>query len=156
MLTFELLLRYIYLSHQNSRYYFNPYNYKLYPITTDQSFFTRIKEKLVIPKPYEKVIKSSLFDKRFDKNHRIVKNELLNSQNIIDKWQDYFPLDNKISSNVLLENEKLIFKNFEAHVKKEDYKIPLVYNEITKAQSESLMDHIYANTMIMVKFMYII
>jgi len=132
------------LYNQNSRYYFNPYNYKLYPITTDQSFFTPIKEKLVIPKPYEKVLKSFLFEKRFDENHRIVKNELLNSQNIIDKWQDYFPLDNKISSNVLIENEKIIFKDFEAHIKKKDNKTPLVYNKITKAQSESLMDHVYA------------
>ena len=133
------------LYHQNSRYYFNPYNLKLYPITTDQSFFSPIKEKFILPKPYEKIVSSDLFKTRFKENHKNVKKAILKSQVVIDKWQDYFPLDIKISSNVLLDNENIIFNNFHKFlIEKKESEKELKYNKIDEVLSKNLMDHIYA------------
>lgn len=133
------------LYNQNSRYYFNPYNLKLYPITTDQSFFSEIDSKVVIPKPYEKIIRHNDFEKNFEENFENVKNIIFNSQKIIDRWQNIFPLDSKISSNVLINNLSQIEENFNSFIDlNESSNKTLEFNNINEEQAESLLSHIHA------------
>lgn len=133
------------LYNQNSRYYFNPYNLKLYPITTDQSFFSEIDSKIVIPKPYEKIIRHNDFEKNFEENFENVKNIIFNSQKIIDRWQNIFPLDSKISSNVLINNLTQIEENFNSFIDiNESSNKTLEFNNINEEQAESLLSHIHA------------
>jgi hypothetical protein len=134
------------LFNQNSRYYFNPYNLKLHPITSDQSFFSPIREKLLIPKPYEKIIGNSLFNLNFEKNFKAVKSEISKSQEVINKWQDFFPLDSYISSEILKDNQNMISKNFRNYIINPDEtdKHKYAFNSISKEQSKFLYDHIFA------------
>jgi len=131
----------------NSRYYFNPYDLKIYPITTDQSNFSPFKDSLFIHKPYEKIINSPYFSNNYINNLETVESSLKKSQKILDKWQSYFPLDEKISTSVLEEN----IKYFNSHDKfKDNIQINLDpeinshSNKITKEQSKLLLDHIHA------------
>ena len=96
------------LLHNNSKYYFNPYDLKLHPITTDQSVFSLFNEGFNLPKPYEKVVYSPLFKSKFKYNLNKVKEEIINSDSIFHKWSMYFPLDNKIDSDILIKNSNLI------------------------------------------------
>lgn len=133
------------LFNQNSRYYFNPYNLKLYPITTDQLFFSDIKSKIKLPSPYEEIILTDLFEENFNENFNAVKATIFNSQEIIDRWQSFFPLDQKISSKALIKNQKLIQDNLYSLI---DMNIlsehTAQFNKISGEQAKSLMSHIYA------------
>lgn len=131
----------------NSRYYFNPYDLKIYPITTDQGHFSSFTNKLLIPKPYEKIVNSIDFYNSYYNNLKKIENSLQESQKILDKWQRYFPLDKKISTSVL-ENNVLYFdkfKNFENNILFElESEKKSFYDKITKEQSINLFDHISA------------
>jgi hypothetical protein len=133
------------LSYKNSKYYFNPYNLKLYPITTDQLFFSDIKGKLELPKPYEKIILTNAFKENFEENFALVKNAILNSQEIINKWQKVFPLDQKISFKSLIENQKLIEGDLYSVMKMDEVSDDTFqFNGINEEQAKSLMSHIFA------------
>ena len=132
------------LFNQNSRYYFNPYNLKLIPITTDQSFFSEINEKIQLPAPYERVILTKSFEERFDKNLQIVNKSLLRLPQIINKWQKYFPLDPLIETDVIYDNQKLIAKDFKNVLKQKVSNNNLKVNQINEIQSLNLIDHIHA------------
>ena len=131
----------------NSRYYFNPYDLKIYPITTDQEDYSPFVDKLSIPRPYEKIVNDSNFQKFYNSNLSEVKKSLNGSQKILDKWQSYFPLDEKISTSVLYDNLKY-FENYNKF--KENTFFPSEseerknYKKITKNQSGNLLDHIHA------------
>ena len=75
----------------NSRYYFNPYDLKIYPITTDQGGFSTFIEKLNIPKLYEKVIYSSNFFDDYYSNLNKVKNSLKRVTKYIRQMATVFP-----------------------------------------------------------------
>lgn len=130
----------------NSRYYFNPYDLKIYPITTDQAYFSPFLDKLDIPKPYEKVIYSSDFYNGYDSNLVNVKNSLNESKKILNKWQQYFPLDKKKSTSILRENLKHFnsYNKFENSILKSDLKKESLHKKITNVQTKSLIDHISA------------
>ncbi len=130
----------------NSRYYFNPYDLKIYPITTDQGGFSTFIEKLNIPKLYEKVIYSSNFFDDYYSNLNKVKNSLKGSQNILDKWQQYFPLDKKKSTSILGGNIKHFnnYDKFENNILKSDLNKESLNKKITNIQTKNLMDHISA------------
>ena len=133
------------LFNQNSRYYFNPFNLKLYPITTDQLFFSDIKSKIELPSPYEEIILTDLFKENFNENFNEVKATIFNSQEIIDRWQSFFPLDQKISSKALIKNQKLIKDNLYSYIDMNilsEHTAP--FNKISGEQAKSLMSHIYA------------
>jgi hypothetical protein len=132
------------LFNQNSRYYFNPYNLKLIPITTDQSFFSEINEKIQLPAPYERVILTKSFEERFDKNLQIVNKSLFKLPKIINKWQKYFPLDPLIDTDIIFDNHKLINKDFKDVIKQEVSNNNLKVNQINEIQSLNLLDHIHA------------
>lgn len=129
---------------RNSRYYFNPYDLKIYPITSDQGEFSPFVDRLPIHKPYEKVINSSDFENSYINNFEKVKISLKESQKILDKWQSYFPLDQKISTNILAENSKL-YSNYNSF-KKNILGLNKVdtLNKISDNQSKNLFDHISA------------
>jgi hypothetical protein len=131
----------------NSRYYFNPYDLKIYPITTDQGDISSYKDRLSIPKPYEKIINSPYFSNNYINNFETVEYSIKKSQKIIDKWQSYFPLDEKISTSFLYHNLNY-FENYNKF--KEN---TLLFSEseerknhkkITRDQSSKLFDHIHA------------
>ena len=133
------------LASDNSRYYFNPYSLKLKTITTDQSAFSRVETKLHLPSIYKKIIKSSAFENNFEKNAEEVKTVLLNAQNTMDKWQQFFPLDQKISTNILKENASKVIDDYKNYLVLEENKEGLNSNKkLTKEQSNDLLDHIYA------------
>ena len=135
------------ISHSNSRYYFNPYDLKVYPITTDQSNLTSFDNQLNIPKPYEKIVNDSSFHNLYRINSIKVKKSLNESQKILDKWQSYFPLDEKISTSVLhynlnyFENYNKFRKNTFLLSESEERKN---HKKITRDQSSKLFDHIHA------------
>jgi hypothetical protein len=127
----------------NSRYYFNPYTLKLYPITTDQGQFSLINDKIQLPKIYSNLIKNSFFETNFKNNNDQVKSVLSKSQEIIDKWQSFFPLDKKIQSEILTKNNYKISNNFKDYLLLD--KLSVNENEsLTKKQSKDLQDHIHA------------
>ena len=132
---------------QNSRYYFNPYDLKIYPIPADQSFFTSFQSRLSIPKLYEKIISKSDFSNNYNNNLERVKSSLKGSQKILDKWQDYFPLDEKITTSILEENLEHYssYYKFKNNIQTNlDKEINTHNNKITKEQSKFLLDHISA------------
>ena len=101
-------------------------------------------DRLPIHKPYEKVINSSDFENSYINNFEKVKISLKESQKILDKWQSYFPLDQKISTNILAENSKL-YSNYNSF-KKNILGLNKVdtLNKISDNQSKNLFDHISA------------
>jgi hypothetical protein len=132
---------------QNSRYYFNPYDLKIYPIASDQSFFTSFQSRLSIPKLYEKIISIPNFSNNYKNNLGRVKSSLKESQKILDKWQDYFPLDKKITTSILEENLEHYsnYDKFKNNIQTNlDQEINTHSNKITKEQSKFLLDHIHA------------
>ena len=135
------------LGNANSRYYFNPYSLTVFPITTDQSNLTSYTNQLSIPKPYEKLVNDSTFYKFYNNNLIEVKNSLNNSQKILDKWQRYFPLDEKISTSILYDNLNY-FENYnkfrENTLFSSEADDTLNFKKITKSQSNNLLDHIHA------------
>ena len=135
------------ISSSNSRYYFNPYDLKVYPITADQSNLTSFNNQLGIPKPYEKIVNDSSFQNSYQINSIKVKKSLNESQKILDKWQSYFPLDEKISTSFLYHN----LNYFENYNKFKENTLLLSESEerknhkkITRDQSSKLFDHIHA------------
>jgi hypothetical protein len=132
------------LEHNNSRYYFNPYDLELYPITTDQSVFLPFSENYYLTNPYEKILSDSDFKLNFDKNLKKIKSTLNNSDLIKNKWHFFFPLDDKIDFNILKDNADLINDI-------EDFEERMNYSEITRGKDElselkaqMLFDHIHA------------
>ena len=133
------------ISGGNVRYYFNPYDLKVYPITTDQAHFSSFTDKLSIPKPFEKVVNSADFYNRYYKNLEKIESSLKDSQKILDRWQRFFPLDEKISTSILKENIRHFdkYNKFDKNISfKLDSEKESSYNRITKKQSYNLFDHI--------------
>ena len=130
----------------NSRYYFNPYNLKLHPITTDQSSFQPLNNELNLPSPYEKIVYSNEFIKRFEQNLKKVKATITRSNFFIEKWQNYFPLDTKLNSDILISNSKIINNSNDllSKIAKANSNEKIPYVAITEKQSKQLLDHIYA------------
>lgn len=135
------------LSSGNSRYYFNPYDLKIYPITTDQGGYSSFESKLSFPKPYEKIINSDLFKINYNKNLNEVISSVKKSQTTLDRWQGYFPLDEHISTNILQGNinefnsyQKFVNNTIDTNDSIKKPSPP----KITKRQSNNLFDHISA------------
>lgn len=131
----------------NSRYYFNPFDLKIYTITTDQLPFSQFTSKLPIPSPYDKIIVDSLFGSNFYKNLSKVEKSLVKSQSIMNKWHSYFPMDELISTNILKENLKR-FRSLKEL--KENIISPIITQKnsndkkIDTIISKNLFDHIHA------------
>ena len=133
------------LFNQNSRYYFNPYNLKLIPITTDQSFFSKINEKIQLPAPYDSIISTESFKENFNKNLEVVNKSITKLPRILNKWQNYFPLDSKIKTDVIFDNHRLIIKDYKAVIKGNELtNNKLKLNQINETKSSNLFDHIHA------------
>lgn len=132
------------LSNANSRYYFNPYILKLVPITTDQGHFRNLNNKLPIPLIYQEIAKSLEFEDLKNKNVDIVKNEIINSQEVIDKYQSYFPIDEKISNTILINNFNKIKNNVKDYIKIDDQKLINKQELPTKEQATYFPNHIFA------------
>ena len=141
----------------NSRYYFNPYSLKLQPITTDQGKFSSINKNKIIPIPliYQKIINYPEFSKNLKSNYKEVIGVVLNSQETMSKWQSFFPLDEKINTDILIENNSKLINNLNQYINLDKhicydsncwacYTINNIYKPITKDQSSELRDHIYA------------
>jgi hypothetical protein len=130
------------LLHNNSKYYFNPYDLKLHPITTDQSVFSSFNEGFNLPKPFEKLVNNPLFKSKFEQNLNKVKKEIINSDSIFHKWSMYFPLDNKIDSDILIKNSNLIkdFKDFKDYIITDEVKT----DSLTESKAKNLFDQIHA------------
>ncbi len=131
------------LAPTNSKYYFNPYSLRLEPITKDQPFFSELNYKLNIPTFYNSLISSSLFKDNFNKNYNLVKDILKNSQESMDYWQSFFPLDEKIKTDILIENLEKIPNNLNKYIGFQEKSFDSDIS-ISKEQSEELLDHIYA------------
>ncbi|CAA6820055.1 MAG: Unknown protein [uncultured Sulfurovum sp.] len=126
----------------NSRYYFNPYTLSLYPITTDQAAFSKIDKAMHLPNIYEQVLRNKDFNVNFDKNINTISRSLEKSQKIMDQWQEYFPLDEKINTTVLDNNIEKLKNNFSIYLSENESDIS---NEnFTKKHAIHLPSHIYA------------
>ena len=98
-----------------------------------------------IPKPFEKVVNSADFYNRYYKNLEKIESSLKDSQKILDRWQRFFPLDEKISTSILKENIRHFdkYNKFDKNISfKLDSEKESSYNRITKKQSYNLFDHI--------------
>lgn len=104
------------LSPLNSRYYFNPYSLRLEPITTDQG---RIKplnlensENNAFPIAtsfftlFNQVAKSKEFKEKLDTNLASVTRIFQNTQQTLDHYQRFFPLDKHLSAEAIISNIK--------------------------------------------------
>ncbi|RLA84389.1 MAG: hypothetical protein DRG78_01600 [Epsilonproteobacteria bacterium] len=129
------------LANSNSRYYFNPYTLKLMPITTDQGGFKRITNKLRIPYEYRTVSHSNIL-KKFE--YYDIESVIDKSQEVINKYQSYFPLDEPIANTILLNNfnkiKNNIYDNLTIKKNKLSNKLVMPSNE----QVPYITDHIYA------------
>lgn len=133
------------LQNKNIRYYINPYNLKVYPITTDQGFITEIDTCIINYKPFNLINKTILFKERFNYNYEVVKEAVVHSQSTINYWQSYFPLDRKIKNKTLLENEKKIVDDMNHYLFDENKLFDgLPMNQIDDEVAKYLPKHIYA------------
>ena len=130
---------------QNSRYYFNPYTLKLYPITTDQGHFSLINDKikLTLPPIYRNLLNNPFFYSNFNVNNDKVTSVLTKSQEVINKWQSFFPLDKKINNEILINNNNKISNNFKDYLLLDNLTVNN-NKKLTKKQSNDLFDHIHA------------
>jgi hypothetical protein len=120
----------------NSRYYFNPYNLKLEPITTDQAIFSNLPsdfisflDEIYLTETYIQVL-AALDREKYDRE--IIKynyDYAVNFDALLNKFKSYFPLDAYKNTNVLSRNVEVINQNKE-----------LIYDWITKAQAKNIFD----------------
>lgn len=127
----------------NSKYYFNPYELKLEPITTDQSVFSPSNERFNLPEPYIKIVNNEKFEKRFDQNLQKVKYNITKLDSIFNKWSKYFPLDDKLNSEIIKLNAEKIknIKTFKNLIKKDNN---FEVDDLNLSKSQNLFDHIHA------------
>ena len=133
------------LQGKNLKFYFNPYTLKLTPITTDQGWIFPLNKKIDLEKPFDNLIKTNLFKNNFEKNFNEVEKVILGIDSILEKWQNYFPLDNKVNLKNLDKNKKFIVDNLNFLIN-QDYskKEFLKLNMINETQAKKLPQHIYA------------
>ncbi|MBL4623533.1 MAG: CotH kinase family protein [Flavobacteriales bacterium] len=108
------------LSPLNSRYYFNPYTLRLEPLTTDQGKFSYINDNKNIGQTftiplnnipfYKKIMQTPFFKTNLLSNSEKTKTAFLDTQKELDYFQNFFPLDKKLSSNTVIKNIKTINK----------------------------------------------
>lgn len=130
------------LSPANSRYYFNPFSLKLEPITTDQAHFSELKDSLLLPYFYRKIVRSNEFDSNLERNLKEVKKGISSSQSVMDYWLSIFPLDEKINTTILTENFNKLSTNIKKYIV-EEVDAKSSKKSITETQSKGFIDHIY-------------
>ena len=98
----------------NSRHYFNPYLLKLEPITTDQGSYSPLQganKTAKIPEDiYQQIIKTGKYKNNFSANYLSVSNALKNIEDEFHTTQSFFPIDDKINSDVLNINKAALSK----------------------------------------------
>jgi len=139
----------------NRRFYFNPYNFKLETITTDQDYFHRINNLQDIKH------KEPFFRDNADLIADIFNNhaEIFSKKNYLNKLELYekiiseeftnhniFPLDGKRNPDLLLNNIKYLKKNYNSFINfiKQDYFKYEINSEKPNKDAVSFLDqHIF-------------
>jgi hypothetical protein len=139
------------LSPTNSRYYFNPYSLKLEPIPTDAGYIKKLDRPdynnlRTFSDPYNMVIGSGQYIKKFNENFNIIKKNMKNTQKYIDFYQSFFPADDPIYIKQLIQdNIKMIESNQNFYLfQKIDRRENKITNMPTKDQAKFFPEHIYA------------
>ena len=140
----------------NSRYYFNPYTLKIEPILTDANYASEINLKNPTYKilenpydkwtPYDELIGTKEYKKNLKKNLNIVKNKLKKTREYMSYYQSFFPSDDLINVDpVLNKNIKIIEKDENYHSKKNTNTSNYNINEVpTKEDAKYFPEHVYA------------
>ena len=140
----------------NSKFYFNPYTLKIHSITADQNLFTKLDKPLGIPAIYKKVISTQEYKNNLNENINKVLDKVKNIQIEIDKYQKYFPMDQKIYGDTVINNLAKIQENpmkylftpkkrflFDDAITSNSYDIKSIIKP-TKEQASDIPEHIYA------------
>lgn len=131
------------LAQANSKFYFNPYLLKLSPITLDQIQFSKLVKPLNISTIYAKIMKTKQSKYINKLNLKLLKPLIDDSNEVIKKWQSYFPLDEKLNNHVLLYNLSKLDENISKYIRSENSNITRIIKP-TKQEAKYLFDHIYA------------
>jgi len=149
------------LAHANSRYYFNPYTLKLEPITTDQGIAFHLKDDKPthgfdyhLYKMYQEVVGHEDYAKGFSKRYKDVREALLSSQPIFERFHSYFPLDGKPNFKKIIQNAEVADRNYDdyfAFPTKQDFqdmelnqKRKINRVKINPYQAETVLSHVHA------------
>jgi hypothetical protein len=139
------------LAYNNTRYYFNPYSLELEPITTDQTrpssdlddLFKTID--LALYEPLRSVTSTQKYSINLNKNLHRVNNILPNLDKYLKNANILFPVDKKITGNVIKQNMVKIIsnkgKNIAERPKSHDtrkFKLPSI------KQSTEFLHHVHA------------
>jgi len=101
----------------NSKYYFNPYSLKVYPIARDQGFLNKIGTlRYEMPFVYKKIYENEKFKKSIKKNINFVRGKVFEHGKYFKKWNNYFPLDVDKKTQVLNINNNKIDKNLDKYL----------------------------------------
>ena len=132
----------------NSRYYFDPYLLKLKPITTDQLQIRNLdsSKSKDPPNPYKFLINNLSFREHVNKNFSLVKNISSNAQKYIDYYQSYFPADNNIEIDSILQKNISSVENVSNNFlfPKLNQNDQLNIELPTYEQAKSFIEHIHA------------
>ena len=140
------------LSSMNSRNYLNPYTLKLEPITTDNGMpgdlYLMSSEGDLLSKkvlyPYNEILRSSKYKRHMEDGINSINDTLEKVDEIRRYYQGFFPLDKKVSLNILNKNydfliekgtDQLLFRASEKA--NSDYALPSVN------QSKEFPVHVY-------------
>ncbi len=94
----------------NSRYYFNPYDLKLHPITTDQGrpYDIKEREKLFNNPVYEWLLDAPNLDEVAERNVTVVEEVVGKAKERFGLYNKIFPVDKEIDTSLLFQNMEFI------------------------------------------------